>query len=122
MHSALSTSFSSDVTGFFAPGDLITGSLSCDTHDCYCCYCCNGSYRKVLKSLNSNQTTQVATANDDDLLLGLLLPLLLLLLLVPWGAMIAQRLERRTHDLKVVGSNLCRSGGRISFSGINFLY
>ena len=51
MHSVLSTSFSSDVTGFFAPGDLITGSLSCDTHDCYCCYCCNGSYRKVLKSL-----------------------------------------------------------------------
>ena len=34
---------------------------------------------------------------------------------------IAQWLERRTHDRKVAGSNPCRSGGRIFFSGVNFL-
>ena len=34
---------------------------------------------------------------------------------------IAQRLERRTRDRKVAGSNPCRSGGRIFFSRVNFL-
>ena len=37
------------------------------------------------------------------------------------GAGIAQWLERRTRDRKVAGSNLCRSGGRIFFSRVNFL-
>ena len=35
---------------------------------------------------------------------------------------IAQWLERRSHDQKVVGSNPCRSGGRILFSRVNFLW
>ena len=34
---------------------------------------------------------------------------------------IAWWLEHQTHDRKVVGSNLCRSGGRIFFSRVNFL-
>ena len=34
---------------------------------------------------------------------------------------IAQWLERRTRDWKVAGSNPCRSGGRIFFSGVDFL-
>ena len=34
---------------------------------------------------------------------------------------IAQWLERRTRDRKVVGSNPCRSGGRMFFSRVNFL-
>ena len=34
---------------------------------------------------------------------------------------IVQWLERLTHDRKVVGSNPCRSGGRVFFSGVNFL-
>ena len=34
---------------------------------------------------------------------------------------IAQRLERRTRDRKVVGLNPCRSGRRIFFSRVNFL-
>ena len=38
------------------------------------------------------------------------------------GAGIAQGLERRTRDWKVAGSNHCRSGGRIFFSRVNFLY
>ena len=38
------------------------------------------------------------------------------------GAGIAQWLELRTRDWKVAGSNPCRSGGRIFFSGVNFLY
>ena len=38
-----------------------------------------------------------------------------------WGAGIAQWLERRTRDRKVVGSNPCWSGGRIFFSRVNFL-
>ena len=38
-----------------------------------------------------------------------------------WGAGIAQWLERRTRDWKVVGSNPCKSGGRIFFSRVNFL-
>ena len=33
---------------------------------------------------------------------------------------IAQWLERRTRDRKVAGSNPCKSGGRIFFSGVNF--
>ena len=37
------------------------------------------------------------------------------------GAGIAQWLERRTRDWKVAGSKPCRSGGRISFSTIDFL-
>ncbi len=37
------------------------------------------------------------------------------------GAGIAQWLERRIRDRKVAGSNLCRSGGRIFFSRVNFL-
>ena len=37
------------------------------------------------------------------------------------GAGIAQWLERRTRDQKVAGSNPCWSGGRIFFSGVNFL-
>ena len=32
-----------------------------------------------------------------------------------------QWLERRTRDWKVVGSNPCRSGGRVFFSSVNFL-
>ena len=40
---------------------------------------------------------------------------------IPRGAGIAQWLERRTRDQKVVGLNPCRSGGRIFFSGVNFL-
>ena len=40
----------------------------------------------------------------------------------PWGAGIAQWLERRTRDRKVAGSNPCWSGGgRIFFSRVNFL-
>ena len=39
-----------------------------------------------------------------------------------WGAGIAQWLERRTRDRKVPGSNPARSGGRIFFSRVNFLY
>ena len=35
---------------------------------------------------------------------------------------IAQCLQRWTHDQKVAGSNPCRSGGRIFFSRVNFLY
>ena len=45
-------------------------------------------------------------------------------LVVTWlvrGAGIAQRLERWTHDRKVVGSNPWRSGGRIFFSRVKFL-
>ena len=38
-----------------------------------------------------------------------------------WGAGIAQWLERRIRDRKVVGSNPCWSGGRIFFSRVNFL-
>ena len=38
-----------------------------------------------------------------------------------WGAEIAQWLERRTRDQKVVGSNPCRSSGIIFFSSVNFL-
>ena len=34
---------------------------------------------------------------------------------------IAQWLERRTRDWKVAGSNPCWSGGRILFSGVDFL-
>ena len=34
---------------------------------------------------------------------------------------IAQWLERRIRDLKVAGSNPCRSGGRIFFSRVDFL-
>ena len=37
------------------------------------------------------------------------------------GVGIAQRLECRTRDWKVAGSNPCRSGGRICFSGVDFL-
>ena len=37
------------------------------------------------------------------------------------GMGIAQWLERRTRDRKVAGSNLCRSGGKIFFSIVNFL-
>ena len=37
------------------------------------------------------------------------------------GAGIAQWLERRTRNWKVGGSNPCRSGGRILFSGVDFL-
>ena len=37
------------------------------------------------------------------------------------GAAIAQWLESRTRDQKVMGSNPRRSGGRIFFSGVNFL-
>ena len=37
------------------------------------------------------------------------------------GAGIAQRLERRTRDRKVAGSNPCWSGGIIFFSRVNFL-
>ena len=37
------------------------------------------------------------------------------------GAGIAQWLERRTCDWKVMGSNPCRSGRRIFFSRVNFL-
>ena len=44
-----------------------------------------------------------------------------LLLLYQKGAGIVQRLQRRTRDWKVAGSNPCRSGGRIFFSMINFL-
>ena len=39
-----------------------------------------------------------------------------------WGAGIAQWLEHRTRDWKVAVSNPCRSGGRIFFSRVNFLY
>ena len=38
-----------------------------------------------------------------------------------FGAGIVQWLERRTRDWKVAGSNPCGSGGRIFFSGVNFL-
>jgi len=38
------------------------------------------------------------------------------------GVGIAQRLEHQTHDWKVAGSNPCTSGGRIFFSGVNFLW
>ena len=41
-----------------------------------------------------------------------------------WGSMgggIAQWLEHRTRDWKVMGSNPCRSSGRIFFSWVNFL-
>ena len=38
-----------------------------------------------------------------------------------WGVGIAQWLECRTRDRKVVGSNPCWSGGRIFFSRVNFL-
>ena len=38
-----------------------------------------------------------------------------------WMAGIAQWLEQRTPDWKVVGSNPCWSGGRIFLSGVNFL-
>ena len=38
-----------------------------------------------------------------------------------YGAGIAQWLESRTRDWKVAGSNSCRSGGRIFFSGVDFL-
>ena len=38
-----------------------------------------------------------------------------------WGAGIAQWLECRTHDRKVVGLNPCWSDGRIFFSMVNFL-
>ena len=38
-----------------------------------------------------------------------------------WGMGIAQWLERRTRDWKVVGSNPCRSGGRIFFSRVDYL-
>ena len=41
--------------------------------------------------------------------------------ITPWGAGIAQWLERRTRDRKVAGSNPCWSGGRIFFSRVNFL-
>ena len=34
---------------------------------------------------------------------------------------IAQRLERRIRDLKVAGSNPCRSDGSIFFSKVDFL-
>ena len=37
------------------------------------------------------------------------------------GAGIAQRLERRTRDWKVAGSNPCWSGGRTFFSRVDFL-
>ena len=37
------------------------------------------------------------------------------------GVGIAQWLVHQTHDQKVVGSNPCRSSGRIFFSGVNFL-
>ena len=37
------------------------------------------------------------------------------------SAGIAQWLERRTRDLKVAGSNPCRSGGRVFFSMVSFL-
>ena len=37
------------------------------------------------------------------------------------GAGIAQRLERRTRDWKVAGSNPCWNGGRIFFSRVDFL-
>ena len=40
---------------------------------------------------------------------------------IVWGAGIAQWLERGTRDQKVVGSNPCRSGGRIFFSRVSFL-
>ena len=43
------------------------------------------------------------------------------LLLVNLGSGIAQWLERWTCDWKVLGSNPCRSGGRIFFSRVNFL-
>ena len=39
-----------------------------------------------------------------------------------WGSGIAQWLERQTRDWKVAGSNPCRSGGRIFFSRVNFLW
>ena len=39
----------------------------------------------------------------------------------PWGAGIAQWLERRTRDWKVAGSNPCWNGGRIFFSRVDFL-
>ena len=42
-------------------------------------------------------------------------------LLLCCGAGIAQWLERRTRDWKVVGSNPCWSGGRIFFSKVDFL-
>ena len=38
-----------------------------------------------------------------------------------YGGGIVQWLEHRTRDRKVAGSNLCRSGGRIFFSRVNFL-
>ena len=38
-----------------------------------------------------------------------------------WIAGIAQWLERRTRDRRVASSNPCRSGGRVFFSGVNFL-
>ena len=38
------------------------------------------------------------------------------------GVGIADWLERRTRDWKVAGSNPCRSGGRISFSRVDYLY
>ena len=37
------------------------------------------------------------------------------------GAGMAQRLERRTRDRQVAGSNPCWSGGRIFFSRVDFL-
>ena len=38
------------------------------------------------------------------------------------GSGITQWLERRTRDWKVAGSNTCRSGGRVFFSRVNFLW
>ena len=39
-----------------------------------------------------------------------------------FGSKIAQWLQHRTCDWKVAGSNPCRSGGRIFFSRVNFLF
>ena len=49
-----------------------------------------------------------------------LLPLVLWSDVLPTG--IAQWLEHRIRDWKVAGSNPCRSGGRIFFSRVNFLW
>ena len=38
------------------------------------------------------------------------------------GSVIAQWLECQAHDWKVAGSNPCRSGGRIFFSRVSFLF
>ena len=48
-------------------------------------------------------------------------PLRKITLLLAWIAGIAQWLERRTRDRKVVGLNPCWSSGRIFFSRLNFL-